>query len=101
MFREEPKAKPGSLCSRLPAKRWGAKGARRSKFILLLKSWKKKILHPSGHILLPRIRLEGFHIQWPQCGCRLVCFIFFTFNIIAKKRARAFAATLCWVGGLL
>ena len=42
MFREESKAKPGSFCSRLPPKRWGAKGARRSKFTLFLKSWKKK-----------------------------------------------------------
>lgn len=43
MFREDPKAKPGSLCSRLSPKRWGAKVGR-SKFMLLLKSWREKFL---------------------------------------------------------
>lgn len=61
MFREEPKAKPGSLFQ-AASKEVGSPGGGEVQIYAPSKELEEKILHPSGHILLLRIRLEVFHI---------------------------------------
>lgn len=100
MFREEPKAKAGSLCSRLPPKRWGAKGARRSKFILLLKSWKKKFfIHLDiFYFLESDLRVSTYNGHNVAVGW---CVLFSLPSTLSQRRGRVLLPLPCTGDGLL